>query len=118
MVTQPNNLFRKEALERVASPEQLDQLVKVASPKRWFSLFALGSLVAAGCAWSLLGRIPIIVKGQGVLVYPSKVVTVQSPSSGRILSVNVQVGSSVKKGQVLATIDQSELRKQLQLARR
>ncbi len=65
MVTQPNNLFRKEALERVASPEQLDQLVKVASPKRWFSLFALGSLVAAGCAWSLLGRIPIIVKGQG-----------------------------------------------------
>lgn len=120
MVTQQNpqnHLFRKEALERVASPEQLDQLVKVVSPKRWFSLFALGVLVAAGCTWSVFGRIPIIVTGRGVLVYPSKVLTVQASSSGRILSVNVLVGDSVKKGQVLATIDQSELRKRLQLAR-
>lgn len=109
------NMYRKEALEKVASPEQLDQLVRVASPKRWFSLFALGSLVAAGCAWSVFGRIPIIITGRGVLIYPSKVVTVQSAKGGRILALNVQVGDLVKKGQVLATIDSSELSKQLQL---
>lgn len=117
MQQRQNNLFRKEALEKVASPERLDQLVQVVSPKRWFSLFALGSLVAAGCAWSLFGRIPIIVKGRGVLIYPSKVVTVQAANPGRILTLNVQEGDEVKKGQVLATIDQSELRKQLQLSR-
>ncbi|MBD2168340.1 NHLP bacteriocin system secretion protein [Calothrix sp. FACHB-156] len=113
---QKNNMFRKEALEKVASPEQLDQLIQVTNPKRWFSLVALGSLVAAGLAWSILGRIPIIVTGRGVLVYPSKVVTVQAANSGRIQSLNVQVGDKVKKGQVLATIDQTELRKQLQLS--
>jgi HlyD family secretion protein len=117
MVTQQNNMYRKEALEKVASPEQLDSLVRVASPKRWFSLFALGSLVAAGCAWSVFGRIPIIVTGRGVLIYPSKVVTVQASKPGRILALNMQVGDLVKKGQVLATIDSSELRKQLQLER-
>jgi HlyD family secretion protein len=120
MVTQPNqvnNLYRKEALDKVASPEQLDQLIKVTNPRRWFSLFALGSLVAAGSTWSVLGTIPIITTGRGVLIYPSKVVTVQAANSGRILDLKVQAGDTVKKGQVLATIDQSELRKQLQLSR-
>ncbi|MBW4506299.1 MAG: NHLP bacteriocin system secretion protein [Scytonematopsis contorta HA4267-MV1] len=120
MVTQQpqkNNLFRKEALDKVASPEQLDQLIRVVNPKRWLSLFALGSLVAAGTTWSIIGRIPIIVNGQGVIVYPSKVVSVQASQPGRILSLNVEVGDKVKKGQVLATIDQSELQKQLQLQR-
>lgn len=115
--TQKNQIFRKEALEKVASPEQLDQLIKVTNPKRWFSLFALGSLVAVGSAWSVLGRIPIVVTGRGVLIYPSKVVTVQASNSGRIQALNVQVGDVVKKGQVIATIDQAELHQQLQLAR-
>ncbi|MEM6404967.1 MAG: NHLP bacteriocin system secretion protein, partial [Cyanobacteria bacterium P01_D01_bin.116] len=47
----------------------------------------------------------------------SKVVTVQASNPGKILTLNVQVGARVTKGQVLATIDQSELQKQLQLSR-
>lgn len=117
MVAERKNLFRKEALEKVASPERLDQLVQVVTPQRWLSLIALGSLVIAGTAWSMVGRIPITVTGRGVLVHPSKVTTVQAQSSGRILTVNAQVGDLVKKGQILATIDQSELQNQLQLAR-
>lgn len=121
MVTEQNSqktsLFRKEALERIASPERLDQLVQVVSPQRWLSLIALGSLVIAGATWSVLGRIPITVTGRGVLVYPSKVATVQAQSSGRILTLTVKAGDSVQKGQVLATIDQTELQSQLQLAR-
>lgn len=114
---QSGSLFRKEALEQTASPERLDQLVQIVSPKRWLSLTALGALVAIGSAWSIFGQIPITVTGRGVLVYPSKVVTAQAPSSGRLLALNVQPGDSVKKGEVLATIDQSELQNQLQLAR-
>ncbi len=122
MVTQQNtqnknNLFRKEALQKVASPEQLDQLIKVTNPKRWFSLLGLSFLVTTGLAWSIFGRIPMLVKGRGVLIYPSKVSTVQASNTGRILTLNVQVGDRVKKGEVLATIDRSELQKQLQLSR-
>ena len=110
-------IFRKEALQKVASPEQLDLLVKVTNPRRWISLMALGSLVVAGGAWSWFGSIPIIVTGKGVLVYPSKVIAVQASNPGRILELNVQVGDKVKKGQVLATLDRTELEKQLQLSR-
>lgn len=107
-------LFRKQALERAASPEQLDQLVQVIAPKNWLPLAALSSLVISGVVWSFVGRIPITVAGQGVLIYPGGVVDFQSPSSGRVLNISVKVGDLVKKGDVLATIDQAELQKQLQ----
>ena len=113
---QPQQL-RPETPARPASLENLDQLVQIVSPKRWLSLVALSTLVAAGLAWSILGRIPVTVRGQGVLVYPSKIVNLQSPSSGRLLSLAVKSGDSVTKGQVLAIIDQSELQKEQQLTR-
>ncbi|KAB8330727.1 NHLP bacteriocin system secretion protein [Scytonema tolypothrichoides VB-61278] len=113
MVSPQNNLFRKKALEHSSSPERLDQLMQVVSPMKWLPLAALGSLVAAGLAWSVVGRIPITVTGQGVLVFPSKVVAFQSPISGQLQTINLRVGDFVKKGQVLATIGQGELQKQL-----
>lgn len=117
VVGQRQQLFRKKALEQSASPEQLDQLVQVVNPKRWLSLAALGTLVAAGIAWSVLGRIPMTVSGRGILTYPSEVSALQASSTGRILAFNVKVGDTVKKGQVIAIIDQSELQNELQLAR-
>ena len=117
MVTQKNNLFRKEALEHSSSPERLDRLMQVVTPKKWLPLVALGTLVVAGITWSVVSRIPITVTGKGVLVYPSKVVGFQSPTSGQLLAMNVRVGDFVKKGEVLATINQAELQKQLQQQR-
>lgn len=117
MVPQKSNLFRKEALDRLSSPERLDQLMQVVHPQKWIPLAATGSLIAVGLGWSVFGRIPITVAGQGVLVFPSKVVAFQSPSAGPILTINVRPGDSVKKGQVIGTIDQTELQKKLQLAR-
>lgn len=116
-MTANTTLFRKQALDRAASPEQLDQLVQVIAPKNWLPLAALSSLVISGVVWSFVGRIPVTVAGQGVLIYPGSVVDFQSPSSGRILNISAKVGDWVKKGDVLATIDQAELQKQLEQQR-
>lgn len=109
-------LYRQQAVDQTASPEQLDIPIQIIHPRRWLSLLALGTLVAGGLAWSVFGRIPITVSGKGVLTYPSQIVSVQSPSTGRIAKVEVKVGDRVTKGQVLAILDQSELRQQLELA--
>ncbi|MEB3210907.1 MAG: hypothetical protein VKL39_06110 [Leptolyngbyaceae bacterium] len=63
-----NSLFRKESLERLSSPEQLDQLMQIVTPKSWLPLGALGVLIFAGLVWSVVGRIPITVTGEGLLV--------------------------------------------------
>jgi HlyD family secretion protein len=117
MLDQKHSLFRKESLERLSSPERLDQLMQVVSPKSWLPLVALGSLVGVAIVWSIYGRIPITVEGRGILIYPRKVVPLQSTSSGQLMALDAKVGDFVKKGQVLATIDQTELRKQLQQQR-
>ncbi|MBD2774059.1 NHLP bacteriocin system secretion protein [Iningainema tapete] len=111
-----SRLFRKKSLERLSSPERLDQNLRVVSPKSWLPLATLGSLVVAAFVWSIFGRIPITIEGRGVLIYPSKVVPLQTTTSGQLLTLNVKEGEIVKKGDVIATVDQVDLRKQLQLS--
>jgi HlyD family secretion protein len=117
MVNQKPDLFRKESVERLSSPERLDQLMQVVDPKAWLPLASLGALAGVAVIWSIVGSIPITVTGQGVLIRPHKVVQFQSPGSGQLLALNVHVGDTVRKGDVLGTIDQADMRKQLQQER-
>ena len=53
MITERNQLFRKTALERLSSPNQLDERLKLVSYRPWvrIALPALVALVAAYAAW-------------------------------------------------------------------
>jgi HlyD family secretion protein len=119
-ITEPNTkqskLFRQKSLERLASPEKLDQLMQVVNPKSWLPLATLGSLVIAGGIWSVYGKIPVTVEGRGVLIHPGKVIPLQAPIQGQLADLKIKSGEEVKKGDIIATIDQPELRKQLELA--
>lgn len=114
MPNQANKLFREEALEQLSSPEQLDRLVQLTSRQAWMPLVSMGLLVVVAATWSVVGRIPLTVTGSGVLIRPRHVVQFQSVGSGQLLTLNVKPGDVVSQGQVLATIDQSKIRQQLQ----
>ena len=62
-------LFRKEALERLSSPEQLDQLMHIVTLRSWLPIATISALLACGITWSLIGRIPVTTTGRGVIVY-------------------------------------------------
>ena len=49
----PPALFRQEALDRLSSPDQLDQLMRVADPKRWIALTAIGALIVGVLVWGV-----------------------------------------------------------------
>ncbi len=61
-------IFRKAALERLSSPEQLDQLMQVTTPKGWLALIALAGLLVMVVVFSFVARIPITVAGQCILL--------------------------------------------------
>ncbi|MBW4641612.1 MAG: NHLP bacteriocin system secretion protein [Goleter apudmare HA4340-LM2] len=111
-------LFREESLERLSSPERLDQLMNVVNPRAWVPLAGLGSLVAVGAVWSVVGRLPLTVSGQGVLLYPRGVIQLQSPSEGTVVKLNIKSGDEVKKGQIIGLISQPSLEQQLQQEKR
>jgi HlyD family secretion protein len=75
-------------------------------------LLPWGMLSIAFLSWGIWGRIPIRAEGRGVLIVPTEAVQLQSRASGAVLSLNVEVGDRVRKGQVLVILDQPVLRQQ------
>jgi len=115
-VNQPN-VFRKVSLDRLASPEQLDQLMTVTDGRGWLALAAVGGLLATAVGWGLLGSIPETVSGLGMLVKSGGVVQVVPATPGRVADVAVAVGDVVREGQVVARLEQPDLANQLYQAK-
>ncbi len=99
-------IFRQVSLERLASPEQLDQLLRVTSPKRWAGLLGIFLLLATIAIWGFVGSIATTASGQGVIVRSGGVMNVVSRGSGLILNVSVKPGDQIQANQVVAKISQ------------
>jgi HlyD family secretion protein len=110
-------IFRKVSLERLASPEQLDQLVRVTDLRGWIALAAAGLVLASAIVWGLAGRIPESVTGTGMLVKSGGIVQVTPAAGGRIVDLAVGVGDDVAEGQVVARVAQPELSDRVQAAK-
>ena len=48
--------FRSVALQRAASPEQLDHLVSITKPSDWILTFVVCLALAAALIWGIFGR--------------------------------------------------------------
>jgi len=104
-------IFRKVALERLSSPEQLDQLVQVTDPRGWLALAGLGALLLAAVGWGVWGSIPTESQGEGILLRQGGVSSLVSAGNGQVEEILVAVGDVIAKGQPVAKIRQdSQLR--------
>lgn len=50
-------LFRKTSIERVSSPEQLNDYVRVSNPGVWMILAAVITLLIGVCVWGIFGHL-------------------------------------------------------------
>ena len=110
-------IFRKVALERLSSPEQLDQLLQVTNPRGWLALGALGALLLASLTWAIFGSIPTEAGGEGILLRQGGVTNLVAAEQGQMEEVLVSVGDVIAKGQVVARVRQQELLRQIQDSR-
>lgn len=108
MTNGSESIFRASALQRAASPEELDHLVAITKPSDWILAAVLTVALAAAIGWGIYGRIPSRVSGQGILVGSGRVVDAVSAAEGRLASLGVAVGDHVERGQVVARISQIE----------
>ena len=89
-------IFRKTALERISSPDQLDSMLKITSPMSWIGIGAAGALAAAVTAWAFMGSIPNTAAAPGVLVYSYNTNTLFSPAYGTVKEIFVEAGECVE----------------------
>ncbi len=97
-------LFRQEALDRLASPDRLDQLMPLTSPHGWIALAGVGLLLLLSVLWGVFGSIAVTVRGDGCLIRGGGVQSITAPTSGVITERTVEAGTLVKKGQRLARL--------------
>ena len=50
-------IFRKKSLDKVKSPENLDDYIHVSNPGVWLLLISIIVLLAGACVWGIFGRI-------------------------------------------------------------
>ena len=102
--------FRAVALQRAASPEQLDHLVRITRPFDWMLVFAICIALIAAVTWGVVGRVPTRAEGQGILISGGgRVVEAASAAAGRLATISVMVGDRVTQGQPIAEIVQTDI---------
>ena len=91
-------IFRKKSVDRMSSPEQLNDYIKVTNPGVWMALAAIVILLIGVCVWGVFGtletKLPVAAisqDGQTVLyVKEDNVALVQE-------NMNVYIGGEVYK---------------------
>ena len=62
------SIFRQKSLDRISSPEEIDNYIRVTRPSLWLALGVIILLLAALILWSVTARIEstMVVDGQTV----------------------------------------------------
>jgi hypothetical protein len=97
-------IFRKTALDRLSTPDQLDQLMEVTSPRGWVALAAFALLLLVALLWGLFGTVSTTVEAQGVLLREGGARPVNAPEEGVVQQFLVRSGDEVREGQPLVRL--------------
>jgi HlyD family secretion protein len=99
-----DDLFRKSALDKLASPERLDVLMRVTSPKGWAALWAIGGVLVAVVAWSIFGSLPERIEGQGELIRGGGTLRITASGDGVLSKLDLKVDQNVAADQIVGEI--------------
>ena len=102
-----NALFRKAALDKLSSPERLDVLMTVTSPRGWVALWTIVALLGGLVAWSILGSIATRVEGDGMLIRGGSLREIRATNEGILIDLQIKNGSDVRADMRVGTIAQS-----------
>lgn len=61
-----HSVFRQKSMEKISSPEQMNDYIRVSSPSVWMILTAVIVLLAGVCVWGVFGHLDTAVQTGGV----------------------------------------------------
>ncbi len=102
--------FRTEALNKLSSPDDLDRMMSVTDRRGWISLSATALVIVAALIWGYFGQISTMVVGQGITMSEGAIQSITARTSGILSGFTVIGGQTIQKGQIIAIIEQPELR--------
>lgn len=102
------NIYRKSSMERLSSPEQLDKMIRIASPSLWIAVAGAALLVVSVMSWAVFGRLPDNVGVSGMYMTNTRNFGNYASYGGTVTDILVEKGQSVKTGDTLAVVTNEE----------
>lgn len=100
----------------MASPDRLDQPLKLVRPANWIFLAVVGAVLLFALVWGLVARTPIEVPARGILVSTGGLAEISVEYNGRVEELLVRPGDSVTQGQVIARLSRSSREREIAAA--
>jgi len=97
-------IFRKSSLEKMTTPEDLDELLQVNSARTWLLLAAMILLLAGLVIWGVMGTISQDMTGFGIIKAGELPRDILTSCPGQVDSVFGKTGDLVEQGQKLMKI--------------
>ena len=96
-----SHLFRKQNVERISSPEQLQDYMRVTNPGIWMVLAAVIALLAGLLAASALVKVETTVEAKGEIAQAGgEVVMTLTPEAGQAVREDMPVRLAGQDGRV------------------
>ena len=108
MRQQNSQIFSQEALDKLRSPEKLDTMLPITTPVSWMALIAVLVLLFAVVLWSIYGAFTVKAEGMGLIMDSAGLMNVSHTANGKIAQLYVHPGMTIKKGDLIAHMEQAE----------
>lgn len=95
-----NQLFRKESLDQISSPEQLNDYLRVTNPAVWLVLTAVILLLAGMLLWASVASIDSFASGTAQVQDGTMRIVFEDPQ----IAKSVQTGMTVTAGDASAQV--------------
>jgi HlyD family secretion protein len=115
-MSEQNPLFRKAALDKLASPERLDVLMQVTSPKGWAALMMMGVILSSAVVWGFVGNVPSKVDAQGILIPSGGLRQLTSTGEGMVTRLHVGKDSKIQEGSMIAELNLPDIEDRIRQA--
>ena len=103
-MAEQKQLFSKEAMDKLRSPERLDMLFPITTPTGWIMMAAILVLLFSIVLWSILGAFTVQATGMGLIMDSAGVVNVSHISNGKVS----KTGQRIHGGDLIAQLEQAE----------
>jgi multidrug resistance efflux pump len=104
VIIMKSDIFRKSALDSVATPEQLDQQVRIMKPVTWIILCAVAIGFITLTIWGTVGNIISGVTYEGVIFPNTDVSAVVSKTTGIVSEIMARQGDYLEAGDIIAVV--------------
>ncbi len=100
-----NNLFRKEAISEITSPDSLDQAIRITDRKIHLMTFGIVFIILAGIFWGFNGSIPVTLQGSGIIMPDGGMHYIISQQQGIVRDILVKQGEYVRDGEIVGSLE-------------